>query len=667
MNSVIKWGGIFVGICLVLIVGAVVLVPRFVDVQKYKSDIESLVEAQTGRRFSMGDDIKLSVFPWVGVSLSDLKLGNAKGFDGENMISVKGFEVRLKVMPLLSRQVQVDTFIMDSPQIILGRNKAGKGNWENIGPAGSGKETSSAEPAGEQSSSGGLPIASLMVGKFAILNGFLSYVDQTTRMSKKISDLNLELTDISLDKPVKIDFRAKLDGRPLSIAGQAGPVGREPGKTDMTIDLVLKALDELALEVKGQVLAGAQKFDMTFDLAPFSPRKLFASLDQPFPVDTKDPKVLDKVSLKATIKGTTQSVTLADGVAGLDDSVLNFTARAQAFEKPDIKFDLALDKIDLDRYLPPSKEGDPSKTEKTGSGSKGQGARGKTDYGPLRKMVLDGKATIGSLKAANLKMENVLVQVTGKNGVFNLDPFSMDFYQGKAKVKAKVDVRKDTPVTSVAMTTRGVQAGPMITDAAGKEMIEGTLAADLGLTMTGDTPEQVKKSLGGKGELAFTDGAVIGIDIAGTIRNAKSGFGLTEKPAEKPRTDFAELKIPYTAEKGLVNIPGAGLVSPLIRLVTTGKTDLVKESLDFRIEPKLVATLKGQGDTKDRSGLLIPLVVTGTYTSPKVRPDLKAMVGGQIPDADSLKQILKGQDDAAPGDATTNEDKAKSLLKGFLK
>jgi len=52
MNKVLKWGGIAVGICLVLIVGLVVLVPMFVDVQKYKPEIESLVSEQTGRRFS---------------------------------------------------------------------------------------------------------------------------------------------------------------------------------------------------------------------------------------------------------------------------------------------------------------------------------------------------------------------------------------------------------------------------------------------------------------------------------------------------------------------------------------------------------------------------------------------------------------------------------------
>jgi AsmA protein len=663
MSKVLKVGGIALGLVVALVIGAVVLVPMFVDVQRYKPQIEALVTEQTGRKFSMGDDIKLSVFPWVGVSLSDLALGNAKGFGSDEMISVKRFEVRLKVMPLLSKKIEVDTFLMDSPQIRLVKNKAGKGNWENLGPEKAAKEQPKAKTEPGKTAEGGLPIASFMVGKFSIINGLLSYVDQAAGMSKEISDLNLDLTDITLDNPITVNFSAKVDGHPLSLSGKAGPIGQEPGKSDIGLDLVVKALDTLELTLKGQVIQPmtAQKLDMEINLAPFSPRKLFDRLGQPFPVKTSDPKVLDKVSLKAKIKGSAKAIALSDGTMVLDDSTLTFSAQAKAFDKPDLRFDLNLDAIDVDRYLPPAEEGKtaPPKSDKTAKSASGK--KGKTDYAPLRKMVLDGKAMIGKLKAANLKMENMIVHVTGKNGVFNLNPFSVDLYQGKAGVKAQLDVRKNTPATNVTIKAQGIQAGPMIKDAAQKEVIEGTLASDITLAMVGDTPDQIKKSLGGKGNLTFLDGAIVGIDIAGTIRNAASGLGLGEKPAKKPRTDFAELKIPFTANKGIVTVPGASLVSPLLRLSTQGKTNLVKEDLDFRVDPKLVATLKGQGDTKDRSGVLVPLLITGTYAAPKIRPDLKAMIGGQLPDEEGIKKLIKGDDSGK-----STEDKAKGLIKGLF-
>jgi AsmA protein len=91
----------------------------------------------------------------------------------------------------------------------------------------------------------------------------------------------------------------------------------------------------------------------------------------------------------------------------------------------------------------------------------------------------------------------------------------------------------------------------------------------------------------------------------------------------------------------------------------------VKEALDFRVEPKVVATLKGQGDTQDRSGLMVPLLITGSFNAPKIRPDLKAMVGGKIPDAEGIKQMLNTKGAEGAGGESV-EDKAKGMLKGFM-
>jgi len=665
MKSLIKWGLILGGLFVVLIVGAVFLVPQFVDVQKYKPKIEELVTQQTGRSFSMGDDIQLSVFPWVGVSLTDLNLGSPKGFEAREMIAVKRFEVRLKVMPLLSRRIEVATFVVDTPRFFLERTREGKANWENIGPdkkpetkADLKKQDKSASP-----SDGKLPIESLVVGNFSILNGLVSYVDNVTGLKKQVTDFNLTLKDISLDKPIGVKLSATIDGKPLTLDGQAGPVGKEPGKEDIALDFTLKALEILNIQLKGKVLQpmAAGKIAMDLDVAPFSPRKLFSLLGQDFPVSTQDPKVLDNLALKAKVTGSAQAVSISEGLLVLDDSKLTFLAEAKAFDKPDIKFDLALDSIDLDRYLPPSEA--TGESEQTGKDKKSD--KTEIDYKPLRKMILDGKIKVGTMKASNISIQDFVAHVIGKNGVFDLDPLALNLYQGSVASKARLDVRKNDPETNVTLDVKGVQAGPLLKDAIQKEMIEGTLDAAITLGMTGDSAEMVKKSLTGKGELKFIDGAIVGIDIANTVRNAGSGLGLTEKSPEKPRTDFAELKIPFTADKGVVTIKDGGLISPLLRVKADGNANLVKEDLDFRVESKLVATLKGQGDTKDRSGLMIPLLITGPFTSPKIRPDLKSMIGGSLPDTENIKEILKTKDLSIPEEGSI-EDKAKGALKSLM-
>jgi AsmA protein len=492
-------------------------------------------------------------------------------------------------------------------------------------------------------------------------------VDQTTGVKKQISDFNLDLSNLSLDKPVGVKLSARLDEKPISLEGVVGPVGKVPGRQDLNFDMTLNALEELRIHFKGKVATPASAPGIAMDLAiePFSPRKVMAAMNQSFPVETADPTVLDRVSLKTRIEGNANAISLTNGMLGLDDSHLTFLADVKAFDKPDIRFDLALDRIDLDRYLPPKQANDNNQPTVQTPGDTTAGQQKKTDYTPLRKLLLDGKMQVGNLTAAKVKIQDFLARITAKNGIINLDPLSVNLYQGSVASTARLDVTGKTPETRITLDAKGIQSGPLLKDALEREIIEGKLSANMTLGMAGESPDRIKKSLAGKGELKFVDGAIVGIDIANAVRNAAAGVGLGKTAAEKPRTDFAELIIPFAADQGIVNIPGASLSSPLVRLSATGNANLVTETLDFRVEPKVVATLKGQGDTQERSGLMVPLLVTGSFASPKIRPDVKAMIGGKIPDAEGIKQLLNTKG-AQGSDGASVEDKAKEMLKGFV-
>jgi len=674
MKNVIKWLVILGGAFLVIVIAAALIIPQFVDIKKYKPVIEEKVTQATGRSFALGDDMDLSIFPWVGVKLTDIHFGNPNGYAQKDMVSVKNFEVRLKVMPLLSKQIEVKTFVLDSPVIYLERQKDGTANWEGFGQAGTQKDKPEKEvPA---SSGQGMPISSLQVDKFSIVNGQLIYKDMTSGLEKQISDFNLELADISLDKPVSISFAAKVDGKPITLDGKAGPIGKEPGKGTMSLDFALKALDALNVKVDGQLInpAIAPQFDVTIDVASFSPRKLLAALGQPFPVKTADPKVLDAVSLKTQIKGSPKSISISQGQLVLDDSKLDFSATAKDFNKPDLSFDLTLDDIDLDRYLPepPPKDSSAKPAPKSDVDQKPT-QKNPIDYTPLRKLVMDGKIKAGKVKAHGALVEKINIHIKAKDGVITIDPFGLELYQGSVASVLGLDVRKNEPKTSVVLNAANIQVGPLLKDALQKEIIEGTLKADINLSMQGEDPDMIKKTLNGKGGLLFNDGAIIGIDIPGMVRNVKSKFGGSSTTStEKPKTDFAELNMPFTAKNGLVRTDGTRMMSPLIRVVATGDINLVSEMLDMRVDPKFVATLKGQGDDKSRSGLMVPLLITGSFASPKIRPDLKGMIGGgvkDIVDPNALKEkILGGGAGDKPKIEVPKEDvkkQIKSLIPKF--
>jgi AsmA protein len=643
--KILKWTLIIGGILVVLVIATLLVIPLFVDINKYKPEIEKKVTEATGRSFSIGSDLDLSLFPFAGVSFSDLQLGNPAGFKDEEFVTIKLFEVRVKLLPLLSKDVQVKRFIVKEPRIVLVKNKSGRTNWEFSRDAAPKDKPDQKQrpPEGEK---GELPIKKLSVGEFAITDGFLLYVDQAAGTRQEITDLNIQLENVSLDRAIQMLFSAKLDQKPIKLKGSIGPVGKDPGRGTIPLDLVAGYLQELELKIKGSIRNPAEdlNYAVNIKVPPFSPRKLSAELGLEFPVVTADPQSINRVAFDGEVKGSADRVNITSGVLTLDDSTLNFTASAKEYSKPNVAFDLELDQIDLDRYLPPEAEDEGAKKK----GEAPAGKKDKTDYTPLRRLMLDGALKIGKLKLNNARAQEVQMKVVAKNGIFTLKPMAMKFYQGKVNGNGVLNVTKDTPAVSMELMAETVQVGPLLKDVMEKEILEGVTHAKIVSSFTGDDPDTVKKTLNSEGELSFTDGAIVGIDIAGMVRNVGAAFGLAEKSGEKPRTDFSELKVPYTIANGLFKTTEARLMSPLLRILAAGKADLINETLDFRVEPKVVGTLKGQGDTEERSGIMVPVLVSGSFSSPEFKPDLagiaKQQIKEQVLESKEVEKVLEKEE-----------------------
>ena len=662
MSKAVKWILAIAGSLVALIVIAVIVLSMLLDVEKYKPQIEQQVAKATGRSFRLGGELKPSFFPWIGVRLSDLHMGNPPGFSEEDFVSVESFEVRVKLLPLLSRNIEVKRFVVNTPSIVLEKRKDGKGNWEALG------KQAKASPSGAKekpapASSAGLPIKGLMVAEFAITNGQIIWLDQADGTRKTVKDIDLVLTDISFDKPIGVAFSAMADQKPVHLDGTIGPLGTQPGQSPIPLDLAAKLLNELNVKLAGSIDASTAppKFDLAVNVGPFSPRKLMDQLGRKLPLEPADAKVLNAVAVTLSLKGTPESIAVSNGKLNLDDSQATFSARASELSKPNLKMDLNLDRIDLDRYLPTPPKGEQNaeiekKTPATGTARK-------TDYAPLRRMVMDAHIKAGEVKVKNARLQNIEVKATARNGIIQLNPLDLNLYKGNIAVTGTVNVQKDQPATALKLALNGIQAGPLIKDFMAKEIIEGALAAKIDLSFSGDAPDLIRRTLSGTGDLRFNDGAIVGIDLASMVRNVKTAFGLAEKPTEKPRTDFAELHLPFTITDGLFKTDASKLNSPLMRVLAAGSADLAKETLDFRVEPKFVATIQGQGDTAQRAGLMVPVIVSGNFTSPKFRPDLKGMLGQQLgqplPDKETLKKMVPSKEET--------REKVREGVKGLLK
>lgn len=676
MLKAIKWLAIVFAVLAIVVIVAVIIAPMVINLEKYKPRIEAEAAKALDRPVTLGGRIAPSVFPWVGMALSDVRIGNPAGFSEEHFISVSEFEVRVKLLSLLSGNYEVKRFVLRDPSIVLEKNKAGRTNLEGLGQRQDAPDaTPPPAPAPEEapdptSAPAQLPIKSLVVDEFAITNGTLRYIDQGTGARHEVRELDLVLDDVSLLTPITVNFRAVADGHPIALSGTVGPVGAEPGRSPIQFNLLATLLKQLKIDLQGSVadILETPRLEMRLAVDNFSPRALLADLGQPLPFETADPKVLNALGFSLHLSGTPEAVQFDDGQMALDESRITFSGRAQAFDKPDIALEAELDRIDLDRYLPPpppEKEG--PKAPKTEPAARQE--KPDTDYTPLRQLVLDARLAIGQAKLKNVRMQNMALKATANNGIIRLDPVALDLYNGRITAATTVNVQQRRPRSNADLAISTVQAGPFLKDLLDKELIDGLLTAAINLRFTGDTADAVRKSLNGKGELNFNDGAIIGIDLADMVRNVQAAFALAEKPTEKSRTDFTELAVPFSITDGLFRLDNARLNSPLLRLTVDGAADLVRETLDMRIEPRFVGTLKGQGDTMERAGIQVPVMVSGGFDDPKFRPDLRAILQQELPDRETLEKMIPSkeaiQEGAGEKARDLIEEKGRDLLRGL--
>ncbi|MBW2252923.1 MAG: AsmA family protein, partial [Deltaproteobacteria bacterium] len=487
-------------------------------------------------------------------------------------------------------------------------------------------------------------LKSLAVGDLSINNGLILWIDRSKKdkrakkEKKEISNLNLKLRDVSLDRPVNLKFDALMDGHPVSINGSIGPVGEKPGRGAVPFDISVNALKQLAIHLKGRIDNPAEnpEFDMTVDVSAFSLRKLLAETGIPIPADLSDPEALNKVAFKAHLKGNPQKISVSDGILNVDESKIIFSVHAKDFSRPDVTFNVKLDRIDLNRYLPQKTGKKSDANKKSGSNepaSKKPGSK-KTDYSSLRSLVLNGSMHAGKVKVDKTVVQDINVKISAKNGVFNINPLTMKLYNGDISGKVTLNVKKNTPQSNIKLKLNNIECEPLIKDILEKDILKGTVKAKVALSMSGDEAEKIMKTLNGKGEFSVKNGAVKGIDLVAMVRNTDGAYGFAGQSSRKPETGFSELYAPFTITNGLFKTTDTR---------TTSKADKKKMK---------------------RSEVKVPVLVSGTFSSPKFRPDLKAIAKDKLEkkvfESKKFKKIFKKKKYAP------YEDAAKSLLKGLL-
>ena len=317
-------------------------------------------------------------------------------------------------------------------------------------------------------------------------------------------------------------------------------------------------------------------------------------------------------------------------------------------------FDIAIDKLNVDKYLPPKKADEAAKTP-TGSQPEQP-----IDFSPIKKLAVSGTVRIGELTVSNIKARDVRVDVKAKQGRLDVDPLAANLYQGSIKGTASVDA--NTNRIAFKQNLAGVSIGPLLRDAVGQDLLEGRGNVALDMTTTGNLVSAMKKALNGTARLELKDGAIKGINLAQSLRNARALFAGGKRETEQgavagEKTDFSELTASFEIRNGIAHNGDFLAKSPFLRLTGEGDINLPDSTLNYLAKAAVVASSAGQGgkEMADLKGLTIPVRASGPFTALKYKLEFGSAL------SDSARQKLEEKKNVIKDKL---EDKLKSKLLG---
>jgi len=169
-----KWmiaGTVLVFLC-VMVVLALLSVNSLIN--RNRDYLVNRAEQALGRKVSVGK-VGVSLWNGIGVRLNDFSLSDDPSFSSGEFIRAKDLQVNLKILPLLSKEIEIKRLILHKPVIGVRRNKNGTFNFASLGGTGREKVPSVAtkdrEPAQKKAPPLPLLVSLVDIGRRRALPG----------------------------------------------------------------------------------------------------------------------------------------------------------------------------------------------------------------------------------------------------------------------------------------------------------------------------------------------------------------------------------------------------------------------------------------------------------------------------------------------------------------
>ena len=642
---------------LLILVAIIILVPLaivawlalFFDANDYREQMADGFQKATGREINIAGELNTSFFPWRGIETGAIEVANAPGFGDAPLAAIKGSKIHLKLKPLFSGEIEMDTVILDGLQANLVTLADGKTNWEFTAA----RSSDSDEKTDEKTSSdeAGKALAALAIGGIEMKDASITWDDRKGGTKLDLTTMNLETGAISFDTPIAVSFST---GFAVNGDEMKGTMKASTG-VKLASDLQKVNLNKLNLDIDatGTALEGGQlktgvKSDVDVDLAAqlVSSDKLTFVMDlagdiapvNPMKVAVNSPLKINLASMVIDLPTMQYSIPGSEGNGSLNLSNLDKPM-------PTIKLKLETEKFDATPWM--GKETTQTSLNTTQNRIQSEqlllsimtirsvsAAEKSTPVDipveMIRQLDVDASLDIASFTMDTLQASDVSAELKAKKGVIRIEPMSAKLFGGTSNGMIELDARADIPKFRLKEDLTGVQIAQVMKYSMGKDSkdwISGTADMDADIRTQGPDTAALTQALSGTVNTKVKDGAFEGFSVRKLLQQANALLkGQTYVDDGSPnRTKILEMGSATKLVNGVAMTDNIKVLTPLADLTGSGSANLNTEQLDYRLKLALSSGISeiDKAEFKKLEGKSLPLKVSGSFSDPEFNIDVE--------------------------------------------
>ena len=465
------------------------------------------------------------------------------------------------------------------------------------------------------------------------LGPVLSALDQAD-LAEVVESLNLNMAingrpaNLTLS-PFNLDLilsGPRIPNSPVTLALRANSILDIENETLATESFTLAGL---GLNLQGSLQTNNVMSDINYNgqlsLPAFNLRRFMQQINQPLPV-AMDNTVFQSFALATSFSGSSDDLQLRQLDFTLDESRISgdfSLVGLSSATTPAMDFDLAINRINLDRYLAP--------TTDTPAGAEIGNTELPVDT--LRELNIKGEINVGQLTYSNLNLNVLALNINASNGQLALAPVTANLYQGAYSGDIRLNVNDALPTASVETTLTGINLAPLLRDFMDASYISGNGNIQLSLNGRGADTATIKRNLNGSGAMALQDGVLEGVDV-GSVLNQVEAMIREQRPrtvVRGERTPFETFSASIVINDGIVTTNDLLIESSGFDVTGRGTlVNLANDTIAFNMIANVDETPASNEQTYDIGGYSLPIACTGSINNPTCLPDIQAILGGAI-------------------------------------